>query len=91
MGADLKETVAELVTANHILFDEGVVDAFGHVSVLHPERPRHFLLSRAMAPSQVSARTLSNMMRMANQSMPMGAPFILSASFMRRFIACAVM
>jgi HCOMODA/2-hydroxy-3-carboxy-muconic semialdehyde decarboxylase len=55
MAADLRDTVADLVTANHILFDEGVVDAFGHVSVRHPERPQHFLLSRAMAPSQVGA------------------------------------
>ena len=29
----LKESIADLVTANHILAYEGVVDAFGHVSV----------------------------------------------------------
>ena len=29
------QLVADLVTANHILFDQHVVDAFGHVSVRH--------------------------------------------------------
>jgi ribulose-5-phosphate 4-epimerase/fuculose-1-phosphate aldolase len=55
MDSDLNCIVADLVSANHILFDQGVVDAFGHVSARHPERPGHFLLSRSMAPSQVSA------------------------------------
>src|SRR5712671_6329734 len=27
--------IADLVTANHILYDQHVVDAFGHVSVRH--------------------------------------------------------
>ncbi len=47
--------VADLVTANHILFDQGVVDAFGHVSVRHDKDPDRFLLSRNMAPGQVVA------------------------------------
>ena len=28
--------VTELVDANHILFDQGVVDGFGHISLQHP-------------------------------------------------------
>jgi ribulose-5-phosphate 4-epimerase/fuculose-1-phosphate aldolase len=44
----------DLVLANHILADHGVVDAFGHVSVRHAERPDRFLLSRSMAPSLVT-------------------------------------
>lgn len=55
MDSDLEKTIADLVVANHILFDEHVVDAFGHVSVRHPGRPDHFLLSRSMAPSRVRA------------------------------------
>lgn len=47
------EAVAELVDANHILFDQGVVDGFGHVSLRHPDRPDLFLLSRSMAPALV--------------------------------------
>jgi len=44
---DLKE---ELVTANHILANERVLDSFGHISVRHPDEPGHFFLSRARAP-----------------------------------------
>lgn len=43
----------DLVTANKILAQNEVVDSFGHVSVRHPDRPDHFLLSRARAPSCV--------------------------------------
>src|SRR3954447_6813811 len=44
----------DLVVANHILFDQGVVDAFGHVSARHNARPDRFLLARNMAPSRVT-------------------------------------
>src|SRR5437660_11786405 len=47
--------IEELVIANHILFDQGVVDAFGHVSVRHDKRPDRFLLARNMAPALVTA------------------------------------
>src|SRR5215470_1097273 len=47
--------IADLVTANHILFDQHVVDAFGHVSVRHDRRPDRFVLARSMAPALVTA------------------------------------
>lgn len=47
--------VDDLVAANHILVDEGVLDAFGHVSVRHDRQPDRFLLARNMAPGQVRA------------------------------------
>jgi ribulose-5-phosphate 4-epimerase/fuculose-1-phosphate aldolase len=43
-------TLDELVTANRILAREGVVDAFGHVSIRRPAHPDRFYLSRARAP-----------------------------------------
>ncbi|HEY2526914.1 MAG TPA: class II aldolase/adducin family protein [Xanthobacteraceae bacterium] len=43
----------DLVTANRILANEGVVDSFGHVSARHPDNPQHYLLSRARAPERV--------------------------------------
>ncbi|RRD22375.1 class II aldolase/adducin family protein [Brucellaceae bacterium VT-16-1752] len=46
--------VEDLVNANHILFDQGVVDAFGHVSVRHDGRADRFLLARNMAPGRVA-------------------------------------
>ncbi len=45
----------ELVIANRILANEGVVDAFGHVSVRHPDNPERYLLSRSRAPQLIVA------------------------------------
>jgi ribulose-5-phosphate 4-epimerase/fuculose-1-phosphate aldolase len=47
--------VDDLVVANHILYAEGVVDGFGHVSARHPDRPDQFVLARSMAPALVEA------------------------------------
>ena len=44
----------ELSLANRILANEGVLDAFGHVSVRHPSNPGRFLLSRHRAPALVA-------------------------------------
>jgi len=49
---------ADLVVANHILYDKQVVDAFGHVSVRHSRDSRYFLLARNMAPGQVRAQDI---------------------------------
>jgi HCOMODA/2-hydroxy-3-carboxy-muconic semialdehyde decarboxylase len=46
--------IALLVTANHILFDQGVVDGFGHVSMRHDKRADRFLLARNIAPGLVT-------------------------------------
>ncbi len=45
----------DLVTANRILYAQGVVDAFGHVSVRDEEDPESFLLARNMPPGLVEA------------------------------------
>jgi HCOMODA/2-hydroxy-3-carboxy-muconic semialdehyde decarboxylase len=47
--------VDDLVAANHILFHQGVVDGFGHVSVRHDNDAARFLLARNMAPALVTA------------------------------------
>jgi ribulose-5-phosphate 4-epimerase/fuculose-1-phosphate aldolase len=54
-GAADPAVIAELVLANHILFDQGVVDAYGHVSVRHDKRADRYLLARNVAPSDVTA------------------------------------
>ena len=51
-----KGLIDDLVSANHILAKEGVVDGFGHVSVRDERDPTRFLLSRSLAPARVSAR-----------------------------------
>ncbi len=45
--------IDKLVLANRILYRQGVVDGFGHVSVRHDQSPGHFLLARNMAPGLV--------------------------------------
>jgi ribulose-5-phosphate 4-epimerase/fuculose-1-phosphate aldolase len=49
----LEAALSELVTANRILANEGIVDSFGHVSMRHPNRPDRFLLNRVRAPELV--------------------------------------
>jgi len=46
----MTEALEELVTANRILAHEDVFDAFGHVSIRHPEHADRFIMSRARAP-----------------------------------------
>lgn len=46
--------VRELVVANRFLAKENVTDAYGHVSVRHPERPDRFLISTSRSPALVS-------------------------------------
>ena len=55
---DVDHLLEELVTANRILAREGVVDAFGHVSVRHPQRPDRYVMSRARAPDCVEREDL---------------------------------
>lgn len=50
----LADVLRDLVIANRILAHEQVVDAYGHVSVRHPERPDRFFLSCSRSPELVS-------------------------------------
>ena len=47
--------IDDLVSANHILYNEAVVDGFGHVSVRHDTRDDRFLLAAGLAPAVVTA------------------------------------
>jgi ribulose-5-phosphate 4-epimerase/fuculose-1-phosphate aldolase len=55
LSADL---IQDLVDANRILFHQGVVDAFGHVSVRHDTDASCFVMSRSLAPGLVTADDL---------------------------------
>lgn len=57
-GAVDPELLADLAAASRILADQGVVDAFGHVSVRHPEAADRFLMSRSLAPALVTAEDI---------------------------------
>jgi ribulose-5-phosphate 4-epimerase/fuculose-1-phosphate aldolase len=49
----LDRALADLVIANRILSHENVVDAYGHVSVRHPDDPKRYLLARSLSPEMV--------------------------------------
>lgn len=51
--SDIKSLTKMLVAANRILAHEGVVDAFGHISVRHPDNPNRYLLSGSRSPELV--------------------------------------
>src|SRR6478735_2495081 len=47
--------IEDLVAANRILASEGVLDAYGHVSIRHPDNPNRYLMSRSLAPVLVTS------------------------------------
>ncbi len=52
--SNMIEALRHVVSGNRILAREGVVDAFGHISLRHPDRPDRFLLSRSRSPELVT-------------------------------------
>src|SRR6202163_1270956 len=63
MPDPLAEVRQELALANRILANEGVLDAFGHISIRHPHNPDRYLISRygaaeLMMPSDILELTL---------------------------------
>src|SRR6516162_11414684 len=54
-GAVDPALIEDLVAANRILAEEGVLDAYGHVSIRHPSDPNRYLMSRSLAPVLVTA------------------------------------
>ncbi len=56
--SSLDEFLDDLVVANRILANEGVVDGFGHVSGRHPDRADRFFLSCSRSPQLVTRADL---------------------------------
>ncbi|PYN15858.1 MAG: aldolase [Candidatus Rokuibacteriota bacterium] len=54
-GAPAPGLIEDLVAANRILADQGVLDGYGHVSARHDRDPDRYLLSRSLAPELVTA------------------------------------
>jgi HCOMODA/2-hydroxy-3-carboxy-muconic semialdehyde decarboxylase len=73
--------IDELVIANHILANEGVLDGYGHVSVRSPQNREHYFLARAGAPALVTA---ADIVEYDFDSNPIGSA--TSAGYMERFI-----
>jgi len=53
--AAVRAIIQELVLANRILANEGVVDAYGHVSARDDRNPNHYFLARHVAAGLVTA------------------------------------
>jgi ribulose-5-phosphate 4-epimerase/fuculose-1-phosphate aldolase len=77
--------IEELVTANRILANEGIVDSFGHVSARHPDNPTHYLLSRARAPERIEGDDIVEY-TLEGEAIDENAP----APYMERFIHGAI-
>jgi len=71
----------DLVAANRILAEHGVVDGYGHVSVRHERDPNRYRLSRSLAPELVAA---SDIMEYDLDSNPLDATG--RAMYLERFI-----
>ena len=56
--SDLDQALRDLVIANRVLANEGVVDAYGHVSVRHPRNPDRYFMSCSRSPELVTAKDI---------------------------------
>ncbi len=50
--------IEDLVAANHILVDQGVLDGYGHVSARHDRDAGRYLMSHSIAPELVTANDI---------------------------------
>jgi ribulose-5-phosphate 4-epimerase/fuculose-1-phosphate aldolase len=53
-GGRPDKLLEDLVAANRILVDQGVLDGYGHVSVRSPNNPERFFMARSLAPELVT-------------------------------------
>lgn len=80
--ASRESLVDDVVTANRILAAQEIVDAFGHVSVRTAPGAGRYLISRSVAPAQVTA---ADIMELDLDSKPV-APADKRTSYRERFI-----
>jgi ribulose-5-phosphate 4-epimerase/fuculose-1-phosphate aldolase len=76
---------SRIASANHILYDQGILDGFGHVSQRDPVDPAQFLLSRNMAPALVRPQDLLAFDLQGEAVVP-GGP----RAFVERYIHAAI-
>ena len=55
MADPLAKARHDLAVANRVVSYEGIIDAFGHVSMRHPTKPDRYLISRSRSPEVVEA------------------------------------
>ncbi|KAI9815144.1 MAG: hypothetical protein M1827_002987 [Pycnora praestabilis] len=54
-AVDVVQLYRTFITASHILHHHGVLDAFGHISVRHPQKPNVFIMSQFIAPALIAS------------------------------------
>jgi ribulose-5-phosphate 4-epimerase/fuculose-1-phosphate aldolase len=82
--SQLEDLLRDLVVANRILAKEDVVDAYGHISVRHPDNPKHFFLSRSLSPELVERHDLIEFDQMGEPVCDKRPPYL------ERFIHAAI-
>ncbi len=55
MSSKLEEAREQVARANRMIANEGVLDAFGHVTMRHPADPGRYLMSYSRAPELIQA------------------------------------
>ncbi len=60
----------DLVIAYRLLAEQGIIDAYGHISIRSPENPARFWMARSVAPELV---TQADLMEFDMDSEPVGA------------------
>lgn len=80
-GPPAAQLIEDLVAANRILADQGVLDGYGHVSARHDRDPARFLMSRSLAPELVTA---ADIMEYGHDSEPVDPRG--RSSYLERFI-----
>jgi ribulose-5-phosphate 4-epimerase/fuculose-1-phosphate aldolase len=58
----------ELAVANRILANEGIIDAFGHISVRNPRNPDRYFISRHRASELVEPSDILEMSSIPSRS-----------------------
>jgi HCOMODA/2-hydroxy-3-carboxy-muconic semialdehyde decarboxylase len=81
----MKAAVAELVTANHVLAQEGIIPTYGHISMRSPLDPGRILIARSLAPGLVTAQDL---VELDLDCKPIVTPG--PVLYQERFIHCAI-
>jgi ribulose-5-phosphate 4-epimerase/fuculose-1-phosphate aldolase len=71
----------DLVAGSRILAQHGVLDAYGHVSARSDVNPKHFVMSRSLAPALVTA---ADLMELGPDSEPL--PGEARKGFLERYI-----
>ncbi|HXJ00560.1 MAG TPA: class II aldolase/adducin family protein [Micropepsaceae bacterium] len=79
--SNVKTLINDLVIANRILANEDVVDAYGHVSVRHPDDPTRFFLARSLAPEFITPADIMEF-TLDGEPVKKGGP----APYLERFI-----